>query len=49
MTDSEKVDAYIQKHDQWSDELNTLRSLFQKTELKKNLSLILRKSYSVKY
>ncbi len=33
MTDKEKVDAYIEKHSQWGEELSTLRSVFQKTEL----------------
>lgn len=33
MTDSEKVTAYIQKHEKWSHELNTLREVFTNTEL----------------
>lgn len=33
MTDSQKVDAYIAKHSQWSDALTTLRTIFHKTEL----------------
>ena len=33
MDASEKVTAYIQKHEKWSDELAKLRSIFQKTEL----------------
>ncbi|WP_339698054.1 YdeI/OmpD-associated family protein [uncultured Marixanthomonas sp.] len=33
MDTSEKVTAYIDKHEKWSDELLKLRSIFQKTEL----------------
>jgi len=33
MDASEKVTAYIEKHEKWSDELSKLRSIFQKTEL----------------
>lgn len=33
MTDSEKVSAYITKHENWSKELSLLRGLFQQTEL----------------
>ena len=33
MTASEKVDAYIKKHSKWSDQLASLRSVFQQTEL----------------
>lgn len=33
MTDSEKVTAYIQKHEKWSAELTSLRGIFQDTEL----------------
>ncbi|RFN58013.1 YdeI/OmpD-associated family protein [Marixanthomonas ophiurae] len=33
MDTSEKVTAYIEKHEKWSDELSKLRSIFQKTEL----------------
>ena len=34
MTDSEKVTNYIAKHERWSEELATLRAIFQQTELK---------------
>ncbi len=33
MDTSEKVTAYIKKHEKWSKELSKLRSIFQKTEL----------------
>ena len=33
MSASEKVTAYIKKHSKWSKELQTLRKLFQQTEL----------------
>ena len=33
MDTSEKVTAYIEKHEKWSKELSKLRSIFQKTEL----------------
>ena len=33
MTDSEKVTAYIEKHTQWTSELDQLRSIFENTEL----------------
>ncbi len=33
MTDSEKVTAYIQKHEKWSGELYMLRNIFNSTEL----------------
>ena len=37
MTDSEKVTAYIQKHEKWSDELDTLRKIFTATELEEEV------------
>lgn len=33
MNATEKVDAYIQKHSQWSEQLQELRGIFQQTEL----------------
>lgn len=33
MTDSQKVTAYIDKHEKWKDELNQLRKVFQQSEL----------------
>ena len=33
MTDSEKINNYIQKNSHWKKELTSLRSIFQKTEL----------------
>lgn len=33
MTDTEKVDRYLKKHQQWSEQLAVLRRIFQKTEL----------------
>jgi uncharacterized protein YdeI (YjbR/CyaY-like superfamily) len=33
MTDSEKVNSYIQKHQRWSSHLEQLREIFQRTEL----------------
>lgn len=33
MTTSEKIEAYIEKHEQWSEQLSQLRDVFQKTEL----------------
>ena len=33
MNATEKVDAYIQKHSQWSDQLKELRNIFHQTEL----------------
>tara|TARA_B100001765_G_scaffold209498_1_gene169747 strand:- start:2266 stop:2868 length:603 start_codon:yes stop_codon:yes gene_type:complete len=37
MTDSEKVTNYIAKHERWSEELATLRAIFQQTELKEEV------------
>lgn len=37
MTDSQKVDAYIEKQSQWSEEMKRLREVFQKTELKEEV------------
>ncbi len=37
MTDSEKVNNYIQKNSHWKEELTLLRSVFQKTELKEEV------------
>ncbi len=37
MTTSEKVDAYIEKHSQWTGQLKELRTVFQKTELKEEV------------
>lgn len=37
MTDTQKVTAYIQKHVQWTTQLEELRSLFQQTELKEEV------------
>ena len=33
MTDSQKVDDYIERHSKWSAELEQLRKVFQQTEL----------------
>lgn len=33
MKDTEKVSAYIEKHDKWTAQLRQLRSVFQRTEL----------------
>ena len=33
MTDSQKVDDYIERHLKWSAELEQLRRVFQQTEL----------------
>ena len=37
MTDLEKINSYIQKNSHWKEELNSLRSIFQKTELKEEV------------
>ena len=37
MTASEKVDAYIEKHAHWKDELTTLRRVFNSTELEEEV------------
>ena len=37
MTDSEKINNYIQKNSHWKKELTSLRSIFQKTELKEEV------------
>ena len=37
MTTSEKVEAYIEKHSQWTGQLKELRTVFQKTELKEEV------------
>ena len=37
MTDSEKVDAYIDKHLKWKPQLNTLRKVFGQTDLKEEV------------
>ena len=37
MTDTQKVTAYVQKHTQWTAQLEQLRSLFQQTELKEEV------------
>ena len=37
MNDSQKVDAYLLKHTQWSNELAELRSIFRSTELKEEI------------
>ena len=37
MTDSQKVDQYLLKHSQWTEQLSTLRALFLKTELKEEV------------
>lgn len=37
MNDSKKVDAYIKKNSQWSENLSELRSVFQSTELKEEI------------
>ena len=37
MTDSEKIDLYIEKHSYWKKQLSQLRSVFQKTELKEEV------------
>jgi uncharacterized protein YdeI (YjbR/CyaY-like superfamily) len=37
MTDSQKVDNYINKHTKWSEELNTIRKIFIETELKEEI------------
>jgi uncharacterized protein YdeI (YjbR/CyaY-like superfamily) len=37
MTDTKKVDAYIQKHSKWGVQLRELRDLFHKTELKEEV------------
>ncbi len=37
MSDSQKIDAYIEKHAQWSDKLTTLRGIFNQTELKEEV------------
>ena len=37
MTDSEKIDSYIQKHDFWSDELSFLRDIINTSELKEEV------------
>ena len=37
MTDTQKVTAYIQKHAQWTEQLEQLRGVFQQTELKEEV------------
>jgi len=37
MSDSEKIDQYIQKHEHWSDELSFLRDIINTTELKEEV------------
>ncbi len=37
MSDSEKINNYIQKNSHWKEELTLLRSIFQKTELKEEV------------
>ena len=37
MTDSQKVDQYLKKHSQWTEQLSTLRALFLNTELKEEV------------
>ena len=37
MTDSQKVDQYLKKHSQWTEQLSTLRALFLNTELKEEI------------
>lgn len=37
MTATEKVDAYIEKHSQWGQQLEALRAVFQKTELEEEV------------
>lgn len=37
MTDTKKVDAYIVKHRKWSEQLQQLRDIFHKTELKEEV------------
>jgi len=37
MTDSKKVDTYINKHTKWSKELSSIRSVFQQTELNEEI------------
>lgn len=37
MTDSEKIDLYIQKHEYWSKELSFLRDIITTTELKEEV------------
>lgn len=37
MSDSEKVATYISRHFKWTDELQQLRDIFQKTELKEEI------------
>ena len=37
MNDSDKIDAYLKKHAQWSENLATLRTVFLKTELKEEV------------
>jgi uncharacterized protein YdeI (YjbR/CyaY-like superfamily) len=37
MNDLEKVEEYLKKHSQWTDQLSTLRAVFLKTELKEEM------------
>jgi len=37
MSDAKKVDAYIKKHTQWSDQLTEIRTIFGNTELKEEV------------
>ncbi|MCW9037155.1 YdeI/OmpD-associated family protein [Altibacter sp.] len=37
MTDSEKIDRYIETHEKWTDKLEELREIFQQTELKETV------------
>ncbi len=37
MTDSQKIDTYIEKHSQWKSQLKMLRDIFQQTELKEEV------------
>ncbi len=37
MTDSQKVDAFIEKQTKWKEKLIQLRNIFQKTELKEEV------------
>lgn len=37
MSDSEKIDQYIQKHEHWSKELSSIRDLINTTELKEEV------------
>jgi len=37
MTDTQKVTAYLQKHAQWTEQLEQLRTIFQQTELKEEV------------